>query len=393
MSIINLTILTKEILKNIQICNQISLKKSDINLFTNTLININSDTISLLASNNSIFYIGKMKLSNKLEGQSEIKFLIKTEQFNNILNVINDEFINLIIDTEKLTLQLKGQKSKHQLRIGVDELENFIVPLQDDNNQMAQFLLTSEELNETNKTSLISVGSPKNMYDTPYLNICYTLRPSLGQLVIVSTDRFRITRNQLTKEFLNLNDQVKNTEFTNFLIPPNALKLVANALTEKEIKVRFESEFCFFEIDENHTIISRYGDGKFSDYEKIIPQSFSCSFVINTEEFLSSLKQVYWCIANDVKKSVQVKLDPVENILTLSAININGEESNSEVKLESYEGNNENWTQYFSADYLKDYLSTIKTPFFLWESNPNKPIILSPKDQKNSQFYLVGVLR
>ena len=386
MSIINLTILTKEILKNIQICNQISLKKSDINLFTNTLININSDTISLLASNNSIFYIGKMKLSNKLEGQSEIKFLIKTEQFNNILNVINDEFINLIIDTEKLTLQLKGQKSKHQLRIGVDELENFIVPLQDDNNQMAQFLLTSEELNETNKTSLISVGSPKNMYDTPYLNICYTLRPSLGQLVIVSTDRFRITRNQLTKEFLNLNDQVKNTEFTNFLIPPNALKLVANALTEKEIKVRFESEFCFFEIDENHTIISRYGDGKFSDYEKIIPQSFSCSFVINTEEFLSSLKQVYWCIANDVKKSVQVKLDPVENILTLSAININGEESNSEVKLESYEGNNENWTQYFSADYLKDYLSTIKTPFFLWESNPNKPIILSPKDQKTPNF-------
>ena len=272
-------------------------------------------------------------------------------------------------------------------------MENFIIPEQNEKNQLAGFSLTADELNETNKTCFISVGSPKNMYDTPYLNICYTLRPSLSQLIIVSTDRFRITRNQLNKDFIKLNDEVKNTEFTNFLIPPNSLKLVASALAEKEVKISLESEFCFFQIDDNHVIISRYGDGKFSDYEKIIPQSFSCSFVINTEEFLSSLRQVYWCIANDVKKSVQLQLDPSQNSLTLLAININGEESNSEIKLESYQGNNESWTQFFSADYLKDYLSTVKTPSFLWESNPNKPVILSPKDQKSSQFYLVGVLR
>ena len=84
MSIINLTVLTKEILKNIQICNQVSLKKSDINLFTNTLVNINSNSVTLFASNNLIFYIGKMKLSNILDGQSEVKFLVKTEQLNNI---------------------------------------------------------------------------------------------------------------------------------------------------------------------------------------------------------------------------------------------------------------------------------------------------------------------
>ena len=393
MSTINLSILTKEILKNIQICNQISLKKSDIDLFTNTLVSVTGEQITLFSSNNSVFYIGKMKLASELPITSELKFLVKTDQFNNILNVINDEYVNLIIDTEKLTLQLKGLKSKHQLRISVEHLENFIIPEPNNQNQVAEFSLTVDELNETNKSSLISVGNPKSMYDAPYLNICYTLRPSAGQLVIVATDRYRITRNQLTKEFTSLSDEVKNAEFTNFLLPPNSLKLVASAVNDKDIKVRFETEYSFFEIDDNRTIITRYGDGKFSDYEKIIPQSFSCSFNVNTEEFLSSLKQVYWCIANDVKKSVQIQLNPLENILSLSAINVNGEESSAEIKLESYQGNNESWTQFFNADYLKDYLSTIKTDTFLWESNPNKPVILSPKDQKNSQFYLVGVLR
>jgi hypothetical protein len=61
--------------------------------------------------------------------------------------------------------------------------------------------------------------------------------------------------------------------------------------------------------------------------------------------------------------------------------------------LNNYDGNNEEWEQLFSADYIRDYINVIKSEFLLWESNPSKLSIISPLNEKESQFYLVGGLK
>jgi hypothetical protein len=71
----------------------------------------------------------------------------------------------------------------------------------------------------------------------------------------------------------------------------------------------------------------------------------------------------------------------------------NGESSESTITLTNYEGISDDWEQPFNSGYLTDYLNTTTTEEILWESNPSKPSILSPKGHKATQMYLVSGLK
>lgn len=389
---ISFNIITKEFSKVIGLCNQVSMKKSDIELFTFTKIDLDDNGLQVFATNGSVFYRSNLKLQGVTE-ESKVSFLVKTDQLAGILSIMNDEKLDINVDIEKHTMQLKGGKSKHQLRIATENIEKYIIPEYKDEGVKVRFTLGVEQMLEANKAATISVGLPKNMYEPAFLNICYTIFPEQKQLAIVSTDRFRITKNLLDVEFISIADQITETPFTNFLIPPKNLQLLAAAVdNSKDLEVIFEDEMTYFVFGSNQ-IISRYGEGKYADYNKIIPVSFACSFEASTQEFLSGIRQAYWCIRGDLNHSIKLTFKPAEGKIVFNTQNTDGDTAESEVAIERYEGMQEEWSQAFNADYLTDYISILKSESFLWEANPGKPAVISPLAGKDKQFYLVSGLK
>jgi DNA polymerase III sliding clamp (beta) subunit (PCNA family) len=386
---ISFSVYKKELATQISICNQISPKKSEVDLFTFTKVEIKDGYIHFSVLSGNLYYTSKLKLAGAGE---ELSFLIKTEAFANIVSLMSDEEITFEADLNKLTLVVKGSKSKHQLRISKDSIDDFNIPRTDKDKVKVRFNIESNQLIDANKAAFISVGLPRNIYQPEFLNICYTVLPEAKKLYIVSTDRFRITKNILEVNYLFVAEDISKEPATNYLLPPKTLQiLVANAQGESQ-EIVFEEEFAFFQF-ENATIISRYGEGKYADYEKIIPTSFGCSFNAKTEEFLIGLKQVLWCVRSDLNRSISVSLNPNEKKLLLSSKSADGEQAEYEIVLEEYEGDQENWSQSFNAEYLIDYMTILKNETFVWESNPGKPAIISPKDKKEKQFYLVSGLK
>jgi len=219
--------------------------------------------------------------------------------------------------------------------------------------------------------------------------------PEEKKLLVVSTDRFRITKNTLDVDYMFVADKIESEGRHNYLINPTSLKLLSSSLDPKQelVEIAFEDEMVYFTVGKSTMISSRYGSGTYADYERIIPQSFACSMSLSTSEITTALKQVLWCVRNDISKSVNLSVDSPNKVITFSTRNSDGDMAQYEVSVEDYEGSEETWSQSFNADFLLDYLNILKTDNFLWESNPSKPAVLSPKDSKNKQFYLCSSLK
>jgi DNA polymerase III subunit beta len=377
----------------ISLCNQICSKKDPVEVYTHVKIEIKTGLLFLSALNSSLFYQSSTTLSKSTE---DCTFAIKTEMLASAVDLIDAEELDFNFDEAKQTLIIKGKKAKHTLRTNSNLKDDFLSPVQNAEALRGKVEMPCEAFVSAVNKTFVSVGNPKNTYQPEFCNICFSLNDEKNSLVVVSTDRFRITRivPEFSKLEVNKESQNYSSGQNNFLLPPKSLKLVLAAVEEnKEIDVTFENDFAWFKSGSTTMTLS-YGQGNFPDYNRIIPESFACNFVIKPKDFVSALRQVSLIGNLDVvNKKVRMKVSPTSNEIQLIADTTNGESSESTVAIENYQGVSDDWEQSFNAGYLNDYLNSTEHGEIFWEANPGKPSILSPKESKEKELYLVSGLK
>lgn len=381
----------KKLSKILSVCSKISSSKNPVEIYTFTKITVKKDSmVQFSTMNERIYFEADLKSINLEKLEEGASFLIKTELFNSAVNLISDEMIGLEMDLEKLNIIIQGSKSKHTLRINTDQLNNFQENAVDESKNEVKTSLKTHELAEFTKIARVAVGKQNTVYQNELLNICFTFNKINKNLTIASTDRFRVVK--LVTEAGVENANFEN-ESKNYLLPPNSLSILDYFESAKNIDLIFNTDFVVTS-GEDAKFILKYGDGVFPDYNKIIPQSFVCSFSANTKDLLEALKQVQFSASiNSESNSVKIKVSPEQNRITLAAETKDGYASESVVDIISYEGDETAWEQSFNVNYLVDYLNTVESSHILWEANPGKPAVLSPKNEKEKELYLVSGLR
>jgi len=388
-----LSLSQKKLQKILNICNQISPKKSDVEIFTFLKIGITDNKVSFDAVNQNLSFCASLEPANLEFSGDSLEFLIKTEVLSGTVGLIKDENVGLDIDIARSTLVIQGSSSKHTLRINTKEVADMVLPETDQQKAEINLKVNSQQLVKSSQVAQVAVGNPKNVYNPEFLSICYSLFPEENKMSIVSTDRYRVVLKNLEIK-IKKTIEGKNTGMHNYLINPKGLQLLNSILEEEEdVILEFEKDLLWI-ASTNKKIAIRYGEGEYPDYNKIIPQSFACSFLLNTKEALSALKQVYISArANINNKSVKMEVDPENQKIRFLSEAPDGYSSESNCGLNNYEGGTEAWSQYFNIDYLIDYLSTLQVENFLWEANPGRPSVLSPENQKPTELYLVSGLQ
>jgi DNA polymerase III sliding clamp (beta) subunit (PCNA family) len=383
----------KELQRLLSICNQISPRTSDVEIFTFTKITLKSDTVELSCFNSTLFFHSSLKPTNLDTQGAEVSFLIKTELLASSVNLVHDEMVSLNIDLDKTTLILQGSTSKHTLRINLEMLDNFITPERQPDKVQAKIGLDSDALLGADKIAQIAVGNPRTVYQPEFLNICYSLMAKENKMAVVSTDRYRMVKILLDVQVNEAVDEVKQTT-KNYLLNPKNLNILSSAVDSKSgMELTFETDSLWAKVGESE-LVMRYGDGVYPDYDKILPQSFACNFLLNTKETLEALKQVFYLARmNSSNKSMTVQVEPEKKQMIFSANTSDGYASESSVTLLEYDGSQDSWSQSFNAEYLIDYINTTSAERILWEANPSKPSVLSPEGQKDKQLYLVSGLK
>jgi DNA polymerase-3 subunit beta len=206
-----------------------------------------------------------------------------------------------------------------------------------------------------------------------------------SQLTMVAADGFRLSlrRAQLSEEV---------PEPLDVIIPARALRELARVSVEEEDPVQIivtpNRNQVLFRLS-NVEIISQLIEGKFPDYNQIIPSSYGTRVVVNTHDLMRAVR-ISVLFSRDVANIVRLEVIPGSE-LTPGRLRV---ESTAEVGQNvgdldaSVEG--EQMEIAFNGRYLIDMLNVIGTEQVVLEAtNPSRPGILKPVGDDNLIYVIM----
>ena len=113
----------------------------------------------------------------------------------------------------------------------------------------------------------------------------------------------------------------------------------------------------------NVELVSKLVEGKFPDFNRVIPKGYNKSFVISREELHRSLQRAA-IVTSDKFKGVRFLVS--ENLLKISANNTENEEAQEEIEV-TYDGDALDIG--FNVSYLLDVLTNTNAEQVVWHFN------------------------
>ncbi|MBI3397569.1 DNA polymerase III subunit beta [Candidatus Woesebacteria bacterium] len=207
---------------------------------------------------------------------------------------------------------------------------------------------------------------------------------SKGELTLVSTDGFRLSRKTISLK--NVADGQK------IILPKFVLSEITKLGEGDTVFFDFNKEDnqAYFSVDDT-ILSSRVIEGEFPDYEKIIPKSSSINVSVDKQELQRSIKLAS-VFARDSSNIVKIKVE--RDTLTVSAESqVYGNQSTQvDVRVETDEKLSE-FVIAFNYHFLEEVLNLIDSEDLkLGFSTPNAPAIVA--DTKDENFlHLIMPLR
>ena len=130
-------------------------------------------------------------------------------------------------------------------------------------------------------------------------------------------------------------------------------------------------------------LISKVIDGKFPDYQKVVPKENTKTLTVSSKDFINSVERVA-SVSIDRKEGVKLELS--QDKLKLSVNSTNSGDGN-EVVAAKYDG--EDLAIGFNSKYLIDIASEIEDKNLTFSlKNSTSPVLVFDNSDKNS-FYVI----
>ncbi|MDC7999157.1 DNA polymerase III subunit beta [Gilvibacter sediminis] len=162
-----------------------------------------------------------------------------------------------------------------------------------------------------------------------------------------------------------------------FIMPKKPLNLLKSILagSEEQVKVEYNEANAKFSFD-NTTLICRLIDGKYPNYEAVIPKENPNKLTIDRNQFLNSVKRVS-IFSNKTTHQIRLKIAGAE--LNISAEDIDYSNKAEERLTCDYQG--DDMQIGFNSRFLTEMLGNLNsTDVSLEMSLPNRAGILTPVD-------------
>ncbi|GAB4115457.1 MAG: DNA polymerase III subunit beta [Candidatus Caldatribacteriota bacterium] len=209
-----------------------------------------------------------------------------------------------------------------------------------------------------------------------------------NKMEIVATDSHRLSYKKIEELII----EKKSSENFEVIIPYRALAELYKLLSEEEklFEIWIEDQQIMFILEgmNNIRFYSRLIEGKFPDYQQIIPNSFNTEIRLNNEEFRDKIERISLFgreELNTVKIEVSNK-NLEKEIEERSEMLIKAENPTIGEALEKLacfkKGENVNIS--FNSKYILEAVKVINSENIMLKINENfSPAIITPEDEKN----------
>ena len=328
-----------DFVKSLSFIQNIVESKSTIPVLTNVLLEAKQGRLHLSGTDMDMTISDKIKIKNiEEEGTTCVPAHIL---YNVIKELSDDKPVNLSYDKNNKKLYVTSFKSKFTFSC----LSKDDFPVLTTENYKISFLLKSSILKEMIDKTYFAISNEETRY---YLNGIFFHTIKLNNkffLRSIATDGHRLAQCE------TISPAAANNIFST-IIPKKLIfelrKLIDEV--EDEIKIDLSERKIKFSFGET-VLISKLIDGKFPDYEKVIPKDTKNSFSIDRKIFLESINRIA-TISSEKSKAIKLNLN--RNKLTISANNL--EEGGSGIEEIEINYNGPTLDIGFNAGYLKEII-------------------------------------
>ena len=344
-------------------------KKNTLPILSNVLLQLKDKKLSIVATDlDIIFYdeISDVKIINegstttsaailydilrKISSNSELNFDLKSENKLSLKSE-NADFNLLCLPTDNFPTF-------------ADEFEGKEISL--NNNRFLKLL---------NKTKIsISNDDTRHYLNGVYLHATESNKNTF--LTGVATDSHRLSSSSIAV------DNMKS--FTSIIIPRKTVFQLCSLLdnVDEKLFIQTSSNKIKFSLGKIN-LISKVIDGKFPDYQKVVPKENTKTLTVSSKDFINSVERVA-SVSIDRKEGVKLELS--QDKLKLSVNSTNSGDGN-EVVAAKYDG--EDLAIGFNSKYLIDIASEIEDKNLTFSlKNSTSPVLVFDNSDKNS-FYVI----
>ena len=188
-------------------------------------------------------------------------------------------------------------------------------------------------------------------------------------LIFVATDAHKLVKYART--------DVTASQVADFIMPKKPLNILKNILgtSGAEVKIEYNDSNAAFSFD-NYVLMCRLIDGKYPNYEAVIPKENPNKLMIDRSQFLSSVRRVA-IFSNKTTHQIRLKIAGAE--LNVSAEDIDYSNKAEDRLTCDYQG--DDMQIGYNSRFLTEMLTNLQSDMIMLEmSLPNRAGILTPVD-------------
>ena len=308
------------------------------------------------------------------ETKNDGKIAIPAKILLETLKTFSEQPLTFIIDDKNFGIEIVSDYGKYKLT-GFDGEEYPKIPVLD---KSKTFTINASALQDAINKSIFAAGNDELR---PVMSGVFFQLGKEG-ITFVATDAHKMVRYRRS--------DLKAANEGAFIVPKKPLNLLKNILTDENenVKISYNENNAFFELG-NITLMCRLIDGRYPNYEAVIPVDNPNKLTISRSALLNSVRRVS-IFSNKTTHQVRLKITGSE--LQISAEDVDfANEANERLSCQ-FDG--EDMEIGFNARFLSEMLSNLDSENVSVEmSAPNRAGILVPSENgKNNEDILMLVM-
>jgi len=323
------------ILKPLQLICGVVERRQSLPILSHVLLKLDSNILSLTATDLEVEMIIRIPLESTESGE----ITLSARKFMDICRAL-PEGVDIHLTTEKDRAILRAGRSRFTLATLPTAEFPAVEAIQD----AATFELPQNDIKQLIDNTHFSMAQQDVRY---YLN-GMLLELEQGRLRTVATDGHRLALCELPSK-VNVSNQQQA------IIPRKGVMELTRLLEDSDAKTSIQLGTNHIRIElPNTTFTSKLIDGRFPDYERVIPRGGNNIIVSNREALRHALQRAA-ILSNEKYRGVRLCLDG--NLLRILANNPEQEEAEEELEV-NYQG--ETLEIGFNVSYLLDAVSAVQ---------------------------------
>ena len=358
------------LLKSLAIAHNIIERKNTIPILANVLLETKNKVLNIVATDLDIIFSDEITdLKIEQEGSTTTSATVLYDLLRKLPSNLDVMFD--LQGENKLKISAKNSKF-NLLCLPVDNFPNF-----SDDFKIEPLKLESKKfLSLLNKTK-ISMSNDETRHYLNGIFIHTTASSKNSYLTGVATDTHRLSSSSIQIE------NIKN--FKPFILPQKTVFQLSNLLqeTNDDVFLYVGDTKIQFKIGKSK-IISKVIDGKFPNYDKVVPKNNNKTLNVDVKEFIDCIERVITA-SIDRKEGVKITLDK-DNIQLFVNSSSSGE--GKESLPANY--NSENFTISFNSRYLLDIASKIEDKKLVMNlADAVSPVLIQDNSDKQSYYVIM----